>query len=100
MTENTKVRDIEKQLVQKITSFLLELGSGFAFIGNQYKLNVGGEELFCKEKNKLIAEYSLMDMTKPMGVAENEVLHDIPMELKGSLPTIDEIKKNIEFENN
>ncbi|MEG0578168.1 MAG: PDDEXK nuclease domain-containing protein, partial [Bacilli bacterium] len=41
MTEEMNERDIEKQLVKKVTKLLLELGSRFAFIGNQYKLNVG-----------------------------------------------------------
>src|SRR5690606_1362100 len=39
-------RDIENALVRHITRFLLELGSGFAFIGRQYRLEVGGEEFF------------------------------------------------------
>jgi predicted nuclease of restriction endonuclease-like (RecB) superfamily len=36
--------DIEKQLTEHITKFLLELGKGFAFIGRQYPLEVGGKE--------------------------------------------------------
>lgn len=37
-------RDIEKALIKQITAFLLELGTGFAFLGNEYHLNVGGDE--------------------------------------------------------
>lgn len=44
--ENMRERDIEKQLAKKITSFLLELGSGFAFIGNQYHLVVGDDDFY------------------------------------------------------
>ncbi len=44
--EKMKERDIEKQLVEKITNFLLELGSGFAFVGNQYHLSVGNEDFY------------------------------------------------------
>jgi predicted nuclease of restriction endonuclease-like (RecB) superfamily len=36
--------DIEKQLIAHITKFLLELGKGFAFIGRQYSLQVGGKQ--------------------------------------------------------
>lgn len=36
--------DLEKQLTEHITKFLLELGKGFAFIGRQYPLDVGGKE--------------------------------------------------------
>ena len=31
-------------MLQKITKFLLELGTGFAFIGNQYRLEIGDED--------------------------------------------------------
>jgi len=144
-------RDIEKQLVQKITKFLLELGTGFAFIGNQYHLEIGDEDYYidllfyhtrlrcyvvielktgkfkpeyagklnfylsavddklktehdnpsigiilCKEKNKLVAEYSLKDMTKPMGISEYKLLQEIPEELKSSLPTIEEMEEKLD----
>lgn len=36
--------DIEKQLTEHITKFLLELGKGFAFIGRQYPLQVGDKD--------------------------------------------------------
>ena len=39
-------RDIEEALVRNIQNFLLHLGKGFAFIGNQYKIVVGGDEFF------------------------------------------------------
>lgn len=151
MTEEMNERDIENQLVKKVTKLLLELGSGFAFIGNQYKLSIGGDDYYldllfynlklrcyvvielktgkfkpeyagklnfylsavddilkseidnpsigiilCKEKNKLVAEYSLKDMTKPIGVSEYKLLEEIPEELKGTLPTIEEIEDTLE----
>lgn len=144
-------RDIENQLVQKITKFLLELGTGFAFIGNQYRLEIGDEDYYidllfyhtklrcyvvielktgkfkpeyagklnfylsavddklktehdnpsigiilCKEKNKLVAEYALKDMTKPIGVSEYKLLQDIPEELRSSLPTIEELEEELD----
>lgn len=39
-------RDIEHALVQHVTRFLLELGAGFAFVGRQVALEVGGEDFF------------------------------------------------------
>ncbi|WP_295159093.1 PDDEXK nuclease domain-containing protein [Selenomonas sp. AE3005] len=39
-------RDIEKAMVTDVTKLLLELGAGFAFLGNQYHLNVGGEDFY------------------------------------------------------
>lgn len=39
-------REIEKELVKHIEKFLLELGSGFAFVGRQYKLNVSDQQFY------------------------------------------------------
>lgn len=39
-------RAIETALVQHITQFLLELGAGFAFVGRQVHLEVGGDDFF------------------------------------------------------
>jgi predicted nuclease of restriction endonuclease-like (RecB) superfamily len=39
-------RAIEDALVQHITRFLLELGAGFAYVGRQVPLEVGGEDFF------------------------------------------------------
>ena len=39
-------REIEQALIQDITKQLLELGTGFAFLENQYHLNVGGDDFY------------------------------------------------------
>ncbi|WP_367066373.1 PDDEXK nuclease domain-containing protein [Oryzisolibacter sp. LB2S] len=44
--EEAGEREIEAALVQHITQFLLELGAGFAFVGRQVLLDVGGDEFF------------------------------------------------------
>ncbi len=44
--EDMLERDIEQALVKDVTKLLLELGTGFAFLGNQYHLNVGGDDFY------------------------------------------------------
>jgi len=44
--KNAREREIEKQLLKHITTFLLELGKGFAFIGNQYPLRINNKEYY------------------------------------------------------
>ena len=46
MGDEAHERDIENALIRHITRFLLELGAGFAFVGKQFKLDVGGDEFF------------------------------------------------------
>ena len=150
ISEEAKEREIEESLVKHIKDFLLELGSGFAFVGQQYHLEIGGQDfyidllfyninlkcyvvielkagdfkpsdvgqlnfylsavdnllqnrdgnptiglLLCKTKNKTIAEYSLRDMSKPMGISEYKLTEAIPENLKTSLPTIEELESEL-----
>lgn len=46
ITKPVLERELEKRLIEKIKYFLLELGSGFSFIGNQYRLELDGTEYF------------------------------------------------------
>lgn len=150
LQENMLERDIEQALVRDVTKLLLELGTGFAFLGNQYHLNVGGDDfyidllfynlnlrcyvvielktgdfkpeyagqlnfylsavdgilkkesdnpsiglLLCKSKNNLVAEYSLKDISKPIGVSEYKVTSNLTGELEKQLPSVEDIQKRI-----
>jgi predicted nuclease of restriction endonuclease-like (RecB) superfamily len=44
LEKNVQELELERKLVQNITNFLLELGKGFAYMGNQFKLDVGETE--------------------------------------------------------
>jgi predicted nuclease of restriction endonuclease-like (RecB) superfamily len=143
-------REIENALVKHVTEFLLELGAGFAFVGRQVLLDVGGDEFFidllfyhlklrcyvvielkggkfkpehlgqlsfyltavdrqvksehdnptiglllCKSKNKIVAEYALGDKTQPLGIAEYKLLESLPAELQTSLPSIEQIEREL-----
>lgn len=143
-------REIEAGLIRHITRFLLELGAGFAFVGRQFRLEVGGDEFFidllfyhtrlkcyvvvelkatafkpehagqlnfylaavdaqikaeddkptiglllCKQQNRLVAEYALSGIDKPIGVAEYQLLRDLPDTLGRNLPSIAEIEAEL-----
>jgi predicted nuclease of restriction endonuclease-like (RecB) superfamily len=46
ISEPIKELELEKRLIEKIKSFVLELGKGFSFIGNQHRLEYNGKEYF------------------------------------------------------
>ncbi len=46
MTKVKQEMDLEEQLANKVTDFLLELGKGFSFLGRQYPLNIAGENSY------------------------------------------------------
>lgn len=150
LTEAVQERELEQALVKHITGFLLELGAGFAYVGKQVQLSVGGQDfyldllfyhlklrcyvvielkatdftpehagklsfyltavdkqiktehdkptiglLLCKTKNKVIAEYALSDINKPIGVSEYQLTHALPDNLKASLPSVEDIEQEL-----
>jgi predicted nuclease of restriction endonuclease-like (RecB) superfamily len=44
MSEDYGEREIELKLIKNIRSFLMEMGTDFAFIGNQYRINLGDDD--------------------------------------------------------
>ncbi len=46
MTEDYNEKELEDALVANVTKFLVELGTGFAYMGRQYRMQVGEKEIF------------------------------------------------------
>ena len=53
--------------------------------------------LLCKTKNRIKAEYALRDIQKPIGISDYELGQALPKDFRGSLPTIEEIEKELEM---
>jgi hypothetical protein len=51
--------------------------------------------ILCKAKNRIIAEYALRNTTTPMGISEFKHLETLPDQLKGTLPTVEEIEAEL-----
>ena len=51
--------------------------------------------ILCAHKNKILAEYSLRDMAKPIGISSYQLTRSLPKELKPGLPTIAELEKEL-----
>lgn len=51
--------------------------------------------ILCQGKDKLFAEYTLRDIHKPIGISEYELTRILPDNLKGSLPSVEEIEENL-----
>lgn len=147
LADDAHEREIENALIRHITRFLIELGSGFAYLGRQFRLEVGGDEFFidllfyhtrlkcyivieikggafkpehigqlnfylsavdaqvkapddkptiglllCRKQNRLVAQYAVNGIDKPIGIAEFHLLRDLPEPLADNLPSIEEIE--------
>jgi predicted nuclease of restriction endonuclease-like (RecB) superfamily len=150
LTAKAQERDLEQGLLAHLRQFLIELGVGFAFVGSQVPLEVGGEDfkldllfyhlklrcfvvidlkmgvfkpeyagkmnfylsaiddmlrhpddnasiglVLCKAKNGILAEYAVRDIGKPLGVSVFKLFEKLPEQLKGTLPTIEEIEAEL-----
>jgi predicted nuclease of restriction endonuclease-like (RecB) superfamily len=53
--------------------------------------------ILCKSQNRLVAEYALRDVSKPMGVATYRLTNALPADLQESLPSIEELQKELGY---
>jgi len=150
LTEPFNERELETELIKHLEKFLLELGSGFSFVGRQYHLSISNKDFYidllfyhlklrcfvvielkkgdfkpeyagkmnfycsavddhlkhptdqptiglilCQTKDRILAEYALRDVHKPIGVSEYELTRALPENLKSSLPSIEEIEAEL-----
>ena len=51
--------------------------------------------LLCKQQNRLVAVYALSGIAKPIGVAEYQLLRDLPEDLGRNLPSIADIEAEL-----
>jgi predicted nuclease of restriction endonuclease-like (RecB) superfamily len=51
--------------------------------------------ILCQDKNKVVAEYALKNIHKAIGVSEYQLTQSLPEDLKSSLPTIDELEREL-----
>jgi hypothetical protein len=152
LRDDANERAVEDGLVVQVEKFLLELGAGFALVGRQVPLVVGGRDYYldllfyhlklrchvvidlkardftpeaagkmnfylsavddrfrqpgdqpsiglilCRSQNRVIAEYALRDLRKPIGVSGyvTKLVDALPRALKGAVPTVAELEKGL-----
>lgn len=54
--------------------------------------------LLCEEKDKVVAEYTLKDINKPIGISHYELIRILPEKLQTNLPAIEEIEARLNAE--
>ncbi len=51
--------------------------------------------LLCKNRNKMVAEFSLQNIEAPIGVSEYELIESLPSDLQDKLPSIDVLEQEL-----
>lgn len=150
ITKRYNERELKDALIANIEKLLLELGKGFAYMGREYRMEVGNQEFFadmlfyntkihsyiicevktdsfqpsylgqlsgyvsfanhvlkgegdnptiglliCKDKDDVVAKYSLEGYNQPMGISEYELSKIYPKDFKSSLPSIEDIERQL-----
>lgn len=152
LRDDANERAVELGLLEHVEKFLLELGAGFALVGRQVPLEVGGQDFYldllfyhlhlrcflvvdlkardftpeaagkmnfylsavddrfrhagdqpsiglilCREKNRVIAEYALRDIQKPVGVSGyvTRLVETLPAPLKDAVPSVAELERGL-----
>lgn len=54
--------------------------------------------ILCKAKSKMIVEYALRDTRKPIGVSAYKLTETLPKNLKGELPSIEDLEQSLKKE--
>jgi predicted nuclease of restriction endonuclease-like (RecB) superfamily len=143
-------REIERRMVAAIKDVLLELGYGFSFLGNQYRIKTENNEYFidllfyhrrlrclvavelktgkfkpefagkmnfylnllddyvkekdenpsigiilCADRDHFEVEYALRGIQKPIGIAEYNLMNELPKQLAGKLPDARQLRIEI-----
>ena len=150
LSEPFNERELETELVKHLEKFLIELGTGFAFVGRQYHLAISDKDFYidllfyhlklrsfivielkkgdfkpeyagkmnfycsavddllkhptdqatiglilCQTKDRILVEYALCDINKPIGISEYELTRALPENLRSSLPSIEELEAEL-----
>lgn len=86
ITKPYNERILKDALLNNITKFLTELGTGFAYVGKEYRLQI----VICKEKDRIQAQYALESSSQPIAISEYDLEKFYPEKLEGTMPTIEE----------
>jgi predicted nuclease of restriction endonuclease-like (RecB) superfamily len=84
-----KIGEFEPEFVGKMQFYLAALDDLVRMPDENPSIGI----ILCKEKRRTIVEYALRDVTKPIGVAVYRMVKRLPKELKGQLPSPEQIEK-------
>ena len=84
-----KIGEFQPEFVGKMQFYLTALDRQVREEGENPSIGI----ILCKEKNRTVVEYALADAGKPIGVSTYRMVKRLPKELKGQLPSPEEISK-------
>lgn len=86
-----KAGEFQPEYAGKLNFYLSAVDSQLRHASDNPSLGL----LLCKNRDKVVAEYALRDMNKPIGVAEYQLVQALPKELQTDLPRIEDIESEL-----
>ncbi len=86
-----KVGDFEPEHAGKLNFYIKAVDEQLRKEADQPTIGI----LLCKNKDRLVAEYALSDIQKPIGVSEYQLTQSLPENLQSKLPSIEDIENEL-----
>ncbi len=86
-----KIDNFKPEYAGKLNFYLSALDAKLKSASDQPSIGL----LLCKKAGKLVVEYSLKNISKPIGVSEYKLTEAVPGKLKGKLPSVKAIEKEL-----
>jgi predicted nuclease of restriction endonuclease-like (RecB) superfamily len=86
-----KTGEFEPEYAGKLNFYLKAVDETLRRSGDEPTIGL----LLCKNRDRLVAEWALSDVQKPIGISEYQITHDLPTEIRSSLPSIEQIETEL-----
>ena len=86
-----KIGDFEPEHAGKLNFYIKAIDEQLRSEADQSTIGI----LLCKNKDRLVAEYALSDIQKPIGVSEYQLIQSLPKDLQSKLPSIEAIENEL-----
>ena len=86
-----KTVDFEPEFAGKLNFYLKTVDAQLRQDGDAPTIGL----LLCKSKDRLVAEYALSDIQKPMSLSTYTLSHTLPEALRGKLPSIEQLEREL-----
>jgi predicted nuclease of restriction endonuclease-like (RecB) superfamily len=89
-----KMTDFKPEYTGKVNFYLSAVDDQLRHADDRPSIGI----ILCRAKNRVIVEYSLRDVSKPIGVSQHQLAQALPDNLKGQLPTVEQFEAELSEE--
>ena len=88
-----KMGEFKPEYTGKMNFYLTALDRQLRHPEDEHSIGI----ILCKEKNRILVEYALQDVHKPIGISTYQLTRILPKPLRSSLPTIKQLESELDY---